>query len=101
MSKRQETLGQLEIKFNVVKSTEVDGIEMGVLDDETPFLTGRGLARFCGIAASTLFEWGEIAPLEGDRLRMGKMATLLTEHGFDGDRLFLKVPFESQAEVLG
>ena len=114
---------QLEIQFNVAKSTEVDGIEMGVLENGTPFLTGRGLARLCGIEISTLFEWGDKtpiegndlrmdkiatlsnlfkwdeAPIEGDRLRMDKLAKLLADQGYEGDRLFLKVPFKEQLEV--
>ena len=63
-------------------------IEMGVLSDGTPFLTGRSLARLCGIAPSTTNEWGEFTPKEGDRLRAGKMAVLLAAQGFEGDRFF-------------
>src|SRR4030081_549533 len=33
----------------VDKQTEIQGIEMGVLSDGTPFLTQRGLARLCGV----------------------------------------------------
>lgn len=31
---------------------EVDGVEVGVLDEGTPFLTGRGLAKACGLKAT-------------------------------------------------
>lgn len=85
--------------LQVLISKEVDDIEMGVLSDGTPFLTGRSLARLCGISASTMNEWGELAPKEGDRFRAGKMAALLAAQGFEGDRFFLRVPFEGQAEV--
>jgi len=61
--------------------------------------TDRGLAKTCGIAPSTLFDWGEDAPVEGDRLRMGKMAELLSAQGFTGDRLFVKISFENQPKI--
>jgi hypothetical protein len=35
---------------------EVDGIGMGVLSDGTAFLTGRGLAKLCGIHSSRISE---------------------------------------------
>lgn len=80
----------------VIKSLEADGIEMGVLEDGTPFLTGRGLATVCGISPGTLNDWGEEAPKIGDRFRMGKMANLLAEQGMRGDRFFAKVDFQGQ-----
>jgi hypothetical protein len=48
---RRERVGtymgeQLEIQYTIAIFKEVDGIEMGVLDDGTPYLSGRGyLAR--------------------------------------------------------
>ncbi|MGK7895463.1 MAG: hypothetical protein AB4372_18050 [Xenococcus sp. (in: cyanobacteria)] len=80
----------------VIKALETDGIEMGVLEDGTPFLTGRGLATVCGISPGTLNDWGEETPKIGDRLRMGKMAKLLADQGFEGDRFFDKVDFKGQ-----
>ena len=37
-----------------VTEVEVDGIQMGVLSDGTPYLTLRGLARMCGIDHAAL-----------------------------------------------
>ncbi len=37
-----------------VRHDEVDGIEMEVLDDGTPYLTARGLAKICCIFPSIL-----------------------------------------------
>lgn len=79
-----------------IKSIEAEGIQMGVLENGTPFLTGRGLATMCGISPSTLNEWGEKVPLEGVRLRKGKIAELLSVQGFEGDRFFTKIKFEGQ-----
>ena len=84
----------LPTHFEVTQSIEVSGfpIEVGVLQDGTPFLSGRGLAKACGISNSTLVGWGELTPKIGDKYRAGKMATLLATYGYQGDRLFVRVP---------
>jgi hypothetical protein len=76
-----------------MKTIEVAGfpIEVGVLRDGTPFLSGRGLARACGISNSTLVGWGELTPQAGDRHRAGKMADLLATYGYQGDRFFFRL----------
>ena len=83
-------------RLQVIASQEVDGVEMGVLEDGTPFLTGRGLVKVTGIAAGTLDGWGEFVPERGARLRAGKMAELLAAQGFEGARFFEKAPFKGQ-----
>ncbi len=40
---------QARFKFEIDRQTEIQGIEMGVLKDGTPFLNQRGLARLCGV----------------------------------------------------
>lgn len=80
----------------VIRDAIDNGVEMGILEGGTPFLTGRGLARICGISASTLIDWGEMTPVTGDRFRAGKMALLLMEHGFEGDRFFENVAYRGQ-----
>lgn len=79
-----------------IKSIEADGIQMGVLKDGTPFLTGRGLAILCGVNNKTILNWGEKAPKLGDDLRMGKMADLLLGQGFEGEDFFSKINFQGQ-----
>lgn len=37
-----------------VKEVEVEGVAMGVLNDGTPYLTGRGLAEMCGVHHSVI-----------------------------------------------
>jgi hypothetical protein len=44
------------LDLQIEKQIEIDGIGMGVLSDGTPFLTGRGLARLCGIDSSRISE---------------------------------------------
>jgi hypothetical protein len=44
------------LDLQVEKQIEIDGVGMGVLSDGTPFLTGRGLARLCGVDSSRISE---------------------------------------------
>lgn len=46
------TPAQGEFNLQIQKQIEIDGIGMGVLNDGTAFLTGRGLARLCGVDSS-------------------------------------------------
>lgn len=50
------TPGQGVLNLQIEKQIEVDGVGMGVLTDGTPFLTGRGLARLCGINNARIVE---------------------------------------------
>lgn len=50
------TLEQGYLDVKIYKQIEIDGVGMGVLTDGTPFLTGRGLARLCGIDSSRISE---------------------------------------------
>lgn len=66
---------------NVIIRREVDGVEMGVLDDGTPFLTNRGLARLCGVAPSAAITQAQNW-VQGKRT--GKLAQMLVNAGYDG-----------------
>src|ERR1035441_7464411 len=52
--------------LNIERQAEVNGLEMGVLSDGTPFLTGRGLASLCGVHPRAIqgltAEWADIVP---------------------------------------
>lgn len=45
---------QLEMSLFAVKEVEVEGVQMGVLNNGTPYLTMRGLSRLCGVDASAI-----------------------------------------------
>src|SRR6185312_6921124 len=77
-------MGQQLVLKDVVASKTINGIEMGVLDDETAFLTGRSLARLCGVAYSTIIE-GKDEWDGGDRT--GRFHRLLASTGFDESKL--------------
>ncbi|RZM81809.1 hypothetical protein [Leptolyngbya iicbica] len=81
-----------------IPAIEVSGlpIEVGLLPDGTPFMSGRELARACGISNSTLVGWGEATPQVGDRYRAGKLANLLATYNYQGERLFLRIPDGTQ-----
>ncbi len=79
---------------DVVKSVEVGGIEMGMLSDGTLFLTGRSLAKICGVSNSTIVEWSNNNPGKSDRTRDRKLAEILSRRGFEGDHLFLRARYK-------
>lgn len=73
-----------------VKEVEVDGIQMGVLSDGTPYLTMRGLARMCGIDHTALLRLASNWHEERFRPRGIKIRELLAGQGYSGDSLFLR-----------
>lgn len=74
--------------LEVVASKTVDGIEMGVFQDGSAFLTGRSLARLCGVAFSTIIERRE--EWDGGN-RTGRFARFLTGLGFTEPRLAIPI----------
>ncbi len=64
---------QLTINLKIEKQVKRDGVDMGVLSDGTAFLSGRGLARLCGVSSSTMSEI--LADWNGSpvKLRTGKI----------------------------
>lgn len=93
--KRNE-VAQMELDLEVVTSKEVNGIEMGVLDNGIPFLTGRGLASMAGVSNSTLVEMPIEMNEECGRQRDIKISELLNQHGFEGSRLYIKAKYKDQ-----
>lgn len=74
---------QLTLAVTIAK--EIDGIEMGVLQDGRAYVNGRSLARLCGAAASTIINQGD-RWLDGDRTN--KLAQMLVAQGFERPSLF-------------
>jgi hypothetical protein len=79
------------VQITVVK--EIDGLEMGVLSDGRPFLTGRTLARLCGVVASAVIN--QAANWVSGK-RDGRLAQLLTEAGIE--QLYEVVDFPGSPE---
>lgn len=82
--------GHPQLRLFPVKEVEVDGIQMGVLSDGTPYLTLRGLARMCGVDHSALSRLANNWPEEKTRPRGRKLQELLSGQGYSGDSLYLK-----------
>lgn len=68
---------------SVAVAKEIDGIEMGVLSDGTPYLTGRALAKVCNLAPSAIIMQGQRWK---DGHRDGKLATWLMQNGVEVNR---------------
>lgn len=82
---------QQELDLHVEKEVEIDGIGMGVFNDGTPYLTGRGLARLCGVDNATIVrladEWHE----EIQKPRFTKVKDILTSRGVNISSPFIEI----------
>lgn len=69
-----------QLVMSILTSKVVNGLEMGVFNDGSGYMTGRSVARLCGVTPSTIFErtaeWDA-----GDRT--GRFARSLSSTGFD------------------
>lgn len=82
---------QTVMDIQPLKEIEIDGVGMGVLKDGTPYLTGRGLARMCGIGETTLRDFVDGWNSQQLKPRGEKIANLLSELGYLGKPLFIPI----------
>lgn len=87
---KTNTPRQLDL-LRIEKETEIDGIGMGVLSDGTPYLTGRGLARLCGINAGRISEMQRTWTSAGPESMTGRVQQLLEEKGIIFERPYIEV----------
>lgn len=78
---------QQELDLHVEKEVEIDGIGMGVFNDGTPYLTGRGLARLCGVDNATIVRLGA----EIQKPRVTKVKDILTSRGVNINSPFIEI----------
>ncbi len=89
----QELIPSNQMNMNLVPVTEgeIDGINMGVLSDGTPFLSSRGVARLVGQAPSSIItlvtNWEE----EKYKPRGAKIAQILKEQGVSDSKIHVEV----------
>jgi hypothetical protein len=80
---------QLKFDLCIEKEVEVNGVGMGVLSDGTAYLTGRGLARVCGIVQNAIVEltnyWSHSPP----RPRETKIKDILRQQGIEYSAPFI------------
>lgn len=76
--------------FHIDRQVEVDGIEMGVLENGIPYLSGRGLERMCGVGHGPFYRltnnWGE----ERHKPRGKEIQKLLDHYNYHEDELFIR-----------
>jgi hypothetical protein len=87
---------QATLDLRIEKQVQRDGIDMGVLSDGTAFLSGRGLARLCGVSKSVideiLVDWKANPP----KPRIRKIKEIL-----NGQELYLEMPIVAALEIEG
>lgn len=76
--------------FNVAAQKEVDGVEMGVLDNGITYLTESGLARMCGIDRKTLNEIATMWDNGSESQRLLSIVEKLQGAGYEEKSLYLK-----------
>lgn len=76
--------------FHVEKQTEIDGIEMGVLENGIPYLSESGLARMCGISRPVLNRLAVGWQDEKSKPRGKQILEMLERVGYTEQALFLE-----------
>ena len=76
--------------FKVERQAEINGVEMGVLENGVPFLTERGLSRMCGINRRMLNRLAINWPEERERPRGQRIDDLLKQSGYAENSLFIR-----------
>lgn len=71
---------QLQMDLKIEKQVHRDGIDMGVLSDGTAFLSGRGLARLCGVHHSATTEILSDWNVSPQKPRISKIKEILATH---------------------
>jgi hypothetical protein len=75
---------------------EFDGIEMGVFEDGTPFLTGKGLAFLSGVEPESIRQIGLGSTSDDEKGRAGKISTLLQQIGYDSNELYRRITIDGK-----
>lgn len=79
---------QQELELFPVKEIEVDGIQMGVLNNGTPYLTMRGLSRLCGVDSGVLVRLTTNWLDERNKPRGKKIDSILQSKGLRLTKLY-------------
>ena len=74
----------------------IDGVEMGVLSDGTPYLTARGLARMCDVSHTTIGRMVSGWSSEKAKPRGRKIVELLAEQGYYKADLHMEAQWEGK-----
>ena len=81
---------QQELIFDIEIEKEVNGLQMGVLTNGTPYLTQTGLAQICGIGRATLYDIEqEFNELNTTKKRITRIKELLVNQWYSEKSLFI------------
>jgi len=89
---------QQQLDLGIERHIEIDGVGMGVLSDGPPFLTGRGLARLCGVVHRVIQAMGEEWQQDVPTPRATKIRDILASHG---NETRTHLPTKEAALLLG
>ncbi|WP_353614052.1 hypothetical protein [Mangrovibacter phragmitis] len=81
---------QINLELYPVKEADIDGIQMGVMNDGSPFLTLRGLARLCAVDHATLLRFTSNWAEERTKPRGLIVDELLKKNGLNLQELYTK-----------
>lgn len=82
---------QGSLDLGVAKQIEIDGVGMGVLSDGTPFLTGRGLARLCGVTHAQIQRLSADWIDEAQKSRVKGIKDILLQRGVALDSPYVAI----------
>lgn len=88
-------MSAIQLDLGVVAVANLDGVEMGVLEDGSSFLTGRGLAAVAGVAPSVINQWAGEYTERSTKKRDRAIRKLLSQTGYSGP-LFYKTQHAGQ-----
>lgn len=87
---------QQSLALSSVKHNAPDGIEMGVMNNGTPYLGARGLATLCGVAPSVIItlvkDWDELR----SKPRGLSIDRLIREQGGDSSQLYVPITVDGK-----
>ena len=85
------TQSQQKLDLRVEKEVEIDGIGMGVFNDGTPYLTGRGLARLCGVDNAMIVRLGSEWNEQIQKPRVTKIKDILSSRGVSINSPYIEI----------
>lgn len=80
-----------QLTLFVEKEKEIDSIGMGVLSDGTAYLTGRGLARLCGVSNARIVELGQNWSINSSHAMTEGVKKILQSKGIMGEKPYLEI----------
>lgn len=73
----------IQLKLQIEKEVEIDGVGMGVLNDGTAYLTSRGLARLCGVDVAAISRLGTEWREQLQKPRVSRIRETLESRGIN------------------